>query len=534
MCYRLHLVSFLAAALLAPSKLQADEPVARSFVVDNKAALAKLLAKAQAGDAEAQYQVGRAYSEGKEVGKDETVALQWFLKAAQRDHAKAQVSLGSIYSHGFGVQQDWSESIRWFRKAAFQGDRVAMHNLGLDFEHAHGVPRDFEEAAHWYRLGAELGQPRCQYNLGLLYESGRGVPQSNFEACVLFTLASGHDNPVHIFGAAKAKEVVAHRDRLAEKLGAAQKARLELAVKKFHMRIAVHPRQFGSPGGGIGATRGWYIWHRFDPDTWEAEVSHDPPQEMYKVRVLPWATTYRLLNYGTRPEQLLSGERVNIFFNPDERHSRGCVVHFQDELCQMKGHGHAWEIRKLEGKAFSAQAMAGDKRLEEMPRDFVIGKACATWQAGRRRDAGTWSVGDRVYLRWCLRESRREVMLIADEASLEILTKQEAERLRTETNRLGMMGRLQSIDGTAVHFMIFAGHWSQAGALQQGQVIRLSRSSQGFAPTGDTIAAKVAVRKNRGTYGSGVSDVMLELMKAEDARKLRPWLTHDTIQLLHE
>src|SRR5262249_10360955 len=158
--------------------------------------------------------------------------------------------------------------------------------------------------------------------------------------------------------------------------------------------------------------------------------SHDPPKEMYKVRILPWATTYRLLNYGTRPDQLLPGERVNIFFNPDERHSRGYVVHFQDELCQMKGHGRVWQIRKIKGEEFSAQAMAGDKPLEERPRDFVIAKTCASWQRGALAPAAKWSVGDKVYLRWCLRDSKREVMLIADDASLEALKKQEAERLQ--------------------------------------------------------------------------------------------------------
>ena len=39
---------------------------------------AELLAKAQEGDAEAQYQVGRAYSEGKETAKDQAASLAWF------------------------------------------------------------------------------------------------------------------------------------------------------------------------------------------------------------------------------------------------------------------------------------------------------------------------------------------------------------------------------------------------------------------------------------------------------------------------
>jgi hypothetical protein len=200
----------------------------------------------------------------------------------------------------------------------------------------------------------------------------------------------------------------------------------------------------------------------------------------------------------------------------------------------MKGHGHAWQIRKLDGVMLSAQAMAGDKSLEEKPRNFVIDKACAIWQGGDRVPASKLSVGDRVYLRWRLRDGKREVLLISDDASLDVLKKQETARLRQETKRFGMLGRLQSVEGTAVHVMIFATHWSQAGALKQGQRVRLSETGVGFVPKAESIGAKVSVRKNRGAYGSGVTDVMLELLKPDDASKLRPWLAHDTIHLLED
>jgi hypothetical protein len=74
---------------------------------------------------------------------------------------------------------------------------------------------------------------------------------------------------------------------------------------------AVQPRRFGFPGG-IGVTRGWYIWRSFDPDKWTAQVSHEATGEKFKVRVLPWATTYRYLVYGAHPDELLAGERVNL------------------------------------------------------------------------------------------------------------------------------------------------------------------------------------------------------------------------------
>src|SRR4051812_40719955 len=59
----------------------------------------------------------------------------------------------------------------------------------------------------------------------------------------------------------------------------------------------VHPRKFGLPGG-LGKTRGWYVWHKFDANTWQAEVSHEHTGTKYTVRVLPWLTTYRHLAYG--------------------------------------------------------------------------------------------------------------------------------------------------------------------------------------------------------------------------------------------
>src|SRR5207245_1646654 len=113
----------------------------------------------------------------------------------------------------------------------------------------------------------------------------------------------------------------------------------------------VHPRKFGQPAG-VGPTRGWYIWESWDPKTWRAAVSNEASGEKYAVRVLPWATTYRHLVYGAQPDSLLPGERVNLFFSPDQNHPRGYLVHFQDEIGQMKGHGHAWQVLSSDAKGF--------------------------------------------------------------------------------------------------------------------------------------------------------------------------------------
>ena len=75
----------------------------------------------------------------------------------------------------------------------------------------------------------------------------------------------------------------------------------------------------------------------------------------YTVRVLPWLTTYRHLVYGAQTDELLPGERVNLFFNPDAKEKRAYLVHFQDEIGQMKGHNHAWRVLSVAKDSFSAR-----------------------------------------------------------------------------------------------------------------------------------------------------------------------------------
>src|SRR5262249_26376106 len=74
-------------------------------------------------------------------------------------------------------------------------------------------------------------------------------------------------------------------------------AQPDLALKPEDPKSAVHPRKFGLPGG-VGVTRGWYVWRKFDAKTWQAELSHEQTGQKYTVRVLPWLTSYRHLAYG--------------------------------------------------------------------------------------------------------------------------------------------------------------------------------------------------------------------------------------------
>ena len=49
---------------------------------------------------------------------------------AEQGDAEAQFNLGVMYANGRGVPQDDSEAVRWYRLAADQGHAGAQFNLG--------------------------------------------------------------------------------------------------------------------------------------------------------------------------------------------------------------------------------------------------------------------------------------------------------------------------------------------------------------------------------------------------------------------
>jgi hypothetical protein len=437
-------------------------------------------------------------------------AIASLTAKAVKGDARAQAELGRRHLVGEGVAKDDAAALRWFRKAALAGEPTAQYHLGLAAVHGRGVPKDEAAAAVWFRLAGGQGHAPAQLAWGSLCEQGKGVARSDLKAFVLYSLAGRAD------GAKKA------RDRLAAKLSTEQLADARRLVAAAEALVAVHPRRFGT-AANVEKVRGWYVWRKFDRDSWRAEVARESDGQVFQVRVLPWATTYRHLNYGVRPDELLPGERVNVFFAADEDHARGYVTHFQDEIGQMKGHGHAWKVRSVSDGRFVAVAVAGDKPLDGKELTFDLDPKCRVWKAGKVVKAMPYAAGDRVLMTWVLRDRKRIAVLVTDDASLKALEKEQAERLDKKIAAEGVAGQVQTVEDGVVHVMVFATHWSQAGRLKEKQTVRLRPSGKGLRPEGEGVAAEVLFRKNRGVYGSGPTDVLLRLKDAKDADKVRGW-----------
>jgi TPR repeat protein len=111
--------------------------------------------KAEKGDAEAQFNLGFCYDDGRGVKKDYAEAVKWYRKAAEQNFAPAQFNLGYSYVNGQGVRKDKAEAVKWFRKAAEQNYAPAQSNLGYCYDNGRGVEQDRVEAYAWFSMAAK-------------------------------------------------------------------------------------------------------------------------------------------------------------------------------------------------------------------------------------------------------------------------------------------------------------------------------------------------------------------------------------------
>lgn len=287
-----------------------------------------------------------------------------------------------------------------------------------------------------------------------------------------------------------------------------------VALRPEDPESPVHPRKFGSPGG-VGVTRGWYVWRAWNPETGLADVSSEGSAEVFTVRVLPWMTTYRHLVYGASPDDLLPGERVNLFFNPEGGVKRAYLVHYQDEIGQMKGHQHAWQVEEIApgGRGFTARVMHGDKVFDPNLGSFELDAACRIWRDGKTVEQPALTKGERLFMTWCYDGKRRVVKLLSDNGSLTAIQAESQKRVQERIVREGMGAFVESAD----RLLIFSTTWSQAAALKPGQGLRLRVG-------GDSVETKVVSRKNLGAYGSGPNEIVLGDVTPSKEAQLKGWL----------
>src|SRR5210317_1323487 len=102
---RLVLIAVLFATVLVC--IGCTEEIPETTVPTEASILADAKSLAETGDAEAQFQLGNLYAEGRIVPNDFVEATKWFRKSADQGLAKSQYTLGVIHSGGLGVPVDF-------------------------------------------------------------------------------------------------------------------------------------------------------------------------------------------------------------------------------------------------------------------------------------------------------------------------------------------------------------------------------------------------------------------------------------------
>lgn len=185
-------LALLLIALLAVPPAWADTAAGLAALARGDLSLGRGLLQeaAEAGDAEAAYQLGLLYDAGRGVPADPARALDWLGKAAEAGHAEAARVIGIYYEEGKGVARDHAQAVAWYGRAARAGNAKAQRNLGTAYAHGRGVLRDFAQAARWFKAAADQGNADAQRNLAYLYFFGRGVPRDETRATELFAAAA--------------------------------------------------------------------------------------------------------------------------------------------------------------------------------------------------------------------------------------------------------------------------------------------------------------------------------------------------------
>jgi len=122
----------------------------------------ELAARAESGDAKAQYQLGMAYFKGIGIERDPQLALRWIEKAAEQGYGEAQYTLGAMHHGGRGALQSFPLAYKWFERAAQQNHAEAQFSLGVMYRNGQGIPLDKSKAYIWFNLAAAQGHERAR------------------------------------------------------------------------------------------------------------------------------------------------------------------------------------------------------------------------------------------------------------------------------------------------------------------------------------------------------------------------------------
>ena len=115
---------------------------------------------AEAGDSDAQTNLGYMHDQGLGCERNLKTAAAWYRKAAEAGNPVGENNLADLYLRGEGLPQNSAEAFRWFQKAATQRHTGARIKLAYMYAEGMGTQKDPEAAYAWLTSASLAGDQR--------------------------------------------------------------------------------------------------------------------------------------------------------------------------------------------------------------------------------------------------------------------------------------------------------------------------------------------------------------------------------------
>jgi TPR repeat protein len=150
----------------------------------------ELVAKAQAGDYKAKYELGECYYFGEGVEKDYEKAVELFKSVANLEEEDyngdwdnlywdvdlAKYLLGELYYYGGVVEKDYKQAVYWF---SLSDNANAAKLLADCYYYGRGVEPDYDKALKYYKDAATACHPEAQERYALLMNEQADLQNNN-------------------------------------------------------------------------------------------------------------------------------------------------------------------------------------------------------------------------------------------------------------------------------------------------------------------------------------------------------------------
>ena len=140
----------------------------------------ELKEKANAGEAQAQFDLALCYANGKGVEKNSERAFDWHKKTAKQGYMSAQLAMGLYYLLGVDKQQTEKLINKWVMK---QGKEKSVDST-LDLAVTLAIDEKFTKANDklafiWFKKAADKHHAESSYWLGQCYQNGWGTEEND-------------------------------------------------------------------------------------------------------------------------------------------------------------------------------------------------------------------------------------------------------------------------------------------------------------------------------------------------------------------